>query len=145
MKWIDERCSRWDETKAAVVGAEAGVFALELTDRPKHSLLPGEWWRVEMDGEVVGYGWLDVVWGDAEILLAVRREARGRGVGTFILERLEEEARARGLNYLTNVVRSTHPRADEVAAWLRSRGFTSGEDGRLLRSVVRRTSPPPAA
>ena len=65
------------------------------------------------DGDrVVGYGWLDDVWGDAEILLAVEERARGTGAGAFALARLEEEAAARGLNYVVNVVRDTHPDRD---------------------------------
>ena len=73
------------------------------------ALAPSEWWRVEKDGRVVGYGWLDVNWGDAEILLATDPEDRRQGVGSFILDHLSEEASTRGLRYLTNVVRPTHP------------------------------------
>ena len=92
------------------------------------------------DGKTVGYGWMDVTWGDAEILLAVQTESRGHGVGSFILQRLEQEAAERGLHYLYNVVRGTHPQHDEVTAWLEARHFTASEDGKLMRAVVNATT-----
>lgn len=139
LSWIHESPSAWDESKAALVGgAEPGIFdrrygELSIGDPP-----PGEWWRVEQDGETVGYGWIDVVWGDAEILLATRPGVRGHGVGSFILTHLEQEARNRGLNYLYNVIRPTHPERAALSAWLQKRGFAPSEDGSLLRAVVPR-------
>ena len=93
--------------------------------------------RVEQDGAIVGYGWIDVVWGDAEILLATSPEAQRSGVGTFILDHLDEEARGMGLNYIYNMVRPTHPEAETVTAFLVKRGFESKPDGRLTRRVGR--------
>jgi hypothetical protein len=84
---------------------------------------------------VVGYGWLDDVWGDAEILLAVEQDARGTGAGAFALARLEEEAAARGLNYVINVVRDTHPDRASVTEWFLAHGFTGTDDGRLRKRV----------
>lgn len=139
LEWIRETPARWDaEKKRIVAGADTGIFDSRYRQCAEGAFVPGEWWRVEDGGRVVGYGWLDTVWGDAEILLATDIEARGRGVGTFILDHLEEEARARGLNYLYNVVRPTHPRREEISAWLEKRGFRPDEDGRLLRAVVGR-------
>jgi N-acetylglutamate synthase-like GNAT family acetyltransferase len=139
LQWIHENPPHWDAGKAAVIGgAGAGIF-----DFPKHAsgdLIPGDWWRVERDGVVLGYGWMDTTWGDAEILLAVGGAARGGGVGSFILDRLEEEAAARGLNYLYNVVRPTHPDRDGITAWLEKRGFkesTEGDRALLKRKVHR--------
>ncbi|RMG06976.1 MAG: GNAT family N-acetyltransferase, partial [Planctomycetota bacterium] len=130
LSWIRERAPLWDEDKARIVGdAPAGVFDSRYKALVPGAPVPGEWWRVEDDGRVVGYGWLEIVWGDAEVLLAVAPEDRGRGVGAFILERLEDEAQARGLNYLTNIVRPTHPEAEKVSAWLVKRGFKASEDG----------------
>jgi len=48
---------------------------------------------------------------------------RGRGVGAFILERLEDEAAARGLNYIYNVVPATHPHGAWIRNWLATHGF----------------------
>jgi N-acetylglutamate synthase-like GNAT family acetyltransferase len=137
LTWIQESPPYWDADKARIVGgAGAGIFQPSLTEREEGSLLPNDWWRVESDGKTVGYGWMDITWGDAEILLAVDPAARGRGVGTFILERLEAEARERGLHYIYNVVSDTHPDHDEVTQWLEARRFSASEDGKLLRAVV---------
>ena len=90
---------------------------------------------MERDDRVVGYGWLDDVWGDAEILMAVEEAARGTGAGAFALARLEEEAAGRGLNYVLNVVRDTHPDRAAVTGWFVAHGFTGTEDGRLRKQV----------
>jgi N-acetylglutamate synthase-like GNAT family acetyltransferase len=137
LQWIHETPPYWDDDKAGIVGdTHDGVFGNVFHGYRHGHLLPDDWWRVERDGRTVGYGWMDVTWGDAEILLAVAPRARNQGVGTFILDQLDREARERGLNYLYNVVRETHPNHDEVGAWLRQRRFTAAEDGRLYRAVV---------
>ncbi|MGE0709321.1 MAG: GNAT family N-acetyltransferase [Planctomycetota bacterium] len=137
LSWIAEpKLPTWDEAKRRIVGeAPAGIFDARYKALGVGETVPGEWWRVERDGEVVGFGWLELVWGDAEILLATAPGARGAGVGGFALERLEEEAGRRGLNYLYNVVRPTHPDGEQVTAWLVKRGFTASEDGALRRRV----------
>jgi GNAT superfamily N-acetyltransferase len=115
-----------------------GTFAGDFRHLRDGTVAPGEWWRVEDEsGRVVAYGWMDVVWGDAEILLAVDPPARGHGVGTFVLERLQLEAARRGLHCLCNVVSPDHPRKVEVTRWLELRGYSATADGRLLRTVVR--------
>lgn len=132
MDWIKEGPTRWDEDKQRIVGdAPVGIFDRRYSELTKGDIVPGEWWRVEDGGKVVGYGWLDIVWGDAEILLATAPESQGKGVGSFILGQLEKEARRRGVNYLYNIVRPTHPRRDRVTAWLKERGFEASEDGSL--------------
>ena len=131
-RWIRESPARWDEGKEAVLGgAPAGAFDLDGLRRSE--VLPGDWWRVEEDGRTVAYGFMDAVWGDAEILVVVEPEAQGRGLGGYVLEHLEEEARARGLRYLYNVVRPGHPRGAEVTRWLEARGFKPSEEGGVLR------------
>lgn len=135
-QWIHENPAYWDEGKRTIVGGAApGIF--ELGERADGDVVPGDWWRVEDDGKVVGYGWMDVNWGDAEILLAVAPDARGGGVGTYILDHLEGEARSRGLNYLYNVVRPTHPDRDAVSRWLTERRFRPSDEGHLKRAVAR--------
>jgi ribosomal protein S18 acetylase RimI-like enzyme len=136
LAWIRESTPAWDDDKQRVVGgAPPGVFeALRAT--PPGGMVPGEWWRAEDDGRVVAYGWMDVSWGDAEILLAVDPGWRRAGLGTYVLDRLDEEAARRGLRYLTNVVPEGHPQAGAVGDWLRRRGFhTQGEDWVLRRQV----------
>lgn len=136
MQWIHENPPHWDDDKATIVGGvPSGVF--QVGPYGDGDLLAGEWWRVERDGAVVGYGWMDCTWGDAEILLAVAPDARGGGVGSFILDRLEREASTRGLNYLYNVVRETHPERDAVSRWLGARGFARSHDDESLRRAVR--------
>jgi GNAT superfamily N-acetyltransferase len=134
-KWIAENPPQWDEPKAKIVGgAPEGIF--ETAGRSPGELVPGEWWRVEDDAGVAGYGWMDVTWGDAEILLAVAPDRQGSGVGTFILDQLEQEAAKHGVNYLLNVVRPTHPDREGISAWLGKRGFSRSHDDELLRRPV---------
>jgi GNAT superfamily N-acetyltransferase len=135
LKWIHENPALWDDDKAAIVGEQpVGIFRPE--ERAAGDLIGGEWWRVEQDGVVVGYGWMDCTWGDAEMLLAVAPAACKQGVGTFILDRLEREAAERGVNYLHNEVRTTHPDQAGITRWLEQRKFAPASDGRLLRRVV---------
>jgi len=136
LSWIQEQPPRWNGPKLDIIGA-APEGAFDFRHARVGDLLPGDWWRVEDDGRIVGYGWLDAVWGDAEILLAVAPADQGRGVGSFILEHLQTEARERGLNYLYNVVRETHPQRAAVTAWLERHGFQPSADGALRRAVGR--------
>src|SRR5262245_42352336 len=131
-RWVHESPARWDANKEAVLGG-APAGALDLDALRRSEILPGDWWRVEEEGRTVAYGFMDAVWGDAEILVAVSSQAQGQGLGGFVLERLEEEARARGLRYLYNVVRPSHPRGAEVTRWLTSRGFKDSDQGGVLR------------
>lgn len=135
MKWIHEDQAYWNDDKQRIVGqAPEGVFDRRYGECRKGELMPGEWWRVEKDGKTIGFGWLDINWGDGEILLATDESERGRGVGTFILEKLAGEARSRGLNYVYNIVRPNHPDRAELTRWLQKRGFSGSEDGSLFRA-----------
>jgi GNAT superfamily N-acetyltransferase len=135
LSWVHEPSPTWDADKRRVIGsAPAGVFDLAY---PDGAALPGDWWACTSDGAVVGYGWLDATWGgDAEILLAVDASARAQGVGSFVLQRLEDEAAKRGLNYVYNTVRATHPDRDELHDWLSVRGFRGGTADTTLRKRV---------
>ena len=141
LAWIHETPAEWDAGKATVVGgAPDGIFR----DFPfkDGELIPGEWWRVESDGKLAGYGWMEYDWAEAEITLAVAPEFRGSGVGTFILDQLEKEAASRGLNYLYNVVRESHPDREQVTRWLEARRFGhSHDDDRLVRRVEHAAQP----
>jgi GNAT superfamily N-acetyltransferase len=139
LSFIHESPARWDQEKAKILGsAPPGVF--DFSHYRDGDLLPGDWWRVESDGTSLGFGWMDAVWGDAEILLAVAAEARARGVGTFILDHLEQEASRRGLNQLYNVVPPAHPEPERLRSWLEKRHFRPSEDGTLLQRSVRAQS-----
>lgn len=135
LSWVHEPNPVWDADKRRVIGtAPAGVFDLAYVDG---EALPGDWWACTSDGAVVGYGWLDATWGgDAEILLAVDASARSRGVGSFILDRLEDEAASRGLNYVYNTVRVTHPDREDLHDWLAVRGYRGGTSDTTLRKRV---------
>jgi N-acetylglutamate synthase-like GNAT family acetyltransferase len=126
----------WDADKQRIVGSVPGVFAVQAS--APGAVLPGDWWRVEDDGRVVGYGWMDYSWGDAEILLAVEPGVQSRGVGTFILDRLDDEAAQRGLNYLYNVIPAQHADKGGLKRWLLRRGFVGAKDGDLFKRTVQR-------
>ncbi len=135
LTWIRETPPVWDQDKRRIIaGAPAGVFSLGAFH--DNDVVPGDWWRVEEDGRVVGYGWMDHAWGDAEILLAVSPDLQGRGAGTFILDRLEDEAAGRGINYLYNVVPPAHPDRAGLERWLLRRGFVASQEGGLLKRRV---------
>jgi GNAT superfamily N-acetyltransferase len=138
--WIHESVPYWDEDKARIIGAaEPDSFPVEF-EASCHggSVLPGDWWRVaDENGRVIAFAWMDVTWGDAEMLLVVDAAHRNRGIGTWILDRLEDEARARGLNYLYNRVSHDHPLRSDVVGWLRKRSFLTADDGTLFRAVIR--------
>lgn len=138
LSWIAEQPALWDADKARLIGqSPAGIFDLRFQQREAGDLLPGDWWRAaDEKGRTLGYGWMDVVWGDAEILLVTAPDARGRGVGSFILEQLVAMARERGLHRVYNTVRPTHPQGAAISAWLVERGFRSAEDGTLGRSIT---------
>jgi GNAT superfamily N-acetyltransferase len=139
LDWIREHPANWDADKARIVGgAPAGTF--DLGDIESGAPLAGEWWRVEEDGVTAAYAWIDSVWGDAEMLLAVDPARQGRGIGTFVLDRLEQEAGQRGLHYIYNVVRPDHPDKERVTAWLEARAFEPTPDGTLRRKVPGRSS-----
>ena len=132
--WVREDTPVWDAAKQSIVGG-APAGALEVPKLAPGALAPGEWFRVEEAGAIVGYGWMDCTWGDAEVTLAVDARRRGQGVGAFIVAHLEKEAASRGVNYLYNAVRPTHPEKETVTRWLLSLGFQPSGDGLLKKRV----------
>jgi GNAT superfamily N-acetyltransferase len=140
LAWIREDSPRWDAHKQRLFG-EAELAAVGLAAPAPGEPVANEWWRVTDGGEVVGYGWLDSEWGDARITFFVAPGQRGRGVGRFILQHLEAEAAARGLNYIYNVVPETHPDGRWIANWLSLQGFREASRGQLRRRVPRARTP----
>lgn len=136
LTWHRETAPVWNEDKQRIVGG-APPGAINLGTFAPGAVVPGDWFRVEGDGRVVGYGWMDHAWGDAEILLAVDPGSQDGGIGTFILDRLEDEAAARGINYVYNVVPDRHPDPAGLERWLLRRGFVASQDDRLLKRAVR--------
>jgi len=136
LHWTKENTPRWDADKQRLFGPEE-LAAVGITVPPPGTAIADEWWRVTDDeGTVAGYGWLDSEWGDAEITFVVGRARRGAGIGGFIVDRLEDEAAERGLNYIYNVVPATHPDPAWMTRWLESHGFAPGH-GDLRRQVRR--------
>ena len=136
MEWVRETPARWNAAKAAVLGElPPELFGL---GRPADGdPLADEWWRVEQDGEVLGYGRLDDTWGDAEVLMLVTPARRSSGVGSFILANLEAEATARKVNYIYNVVPQRHPDPESVTDFLTTHGFERTDLGELRKRVSR--------
>jgi GNAT superfamily N-acetyltransferase len=134
LHWTKEDTPRWDADKQRLFGPEE-LAAVGITAPPPGAPIADEWWRVtDDDGTVTGYGWLDSEWGDAEITFVVSRARRGAGIGGFIVDRLEDEAAGRGLNYIYNVVPATHPDPAWMTRWLKTHGFAPGH-GDLRRQV----------
>jgi len=133
LTWHHEEHPAWDADKQRVIGgAPEGAFVLPFAEG---DALPGEWWSARDGEHVVGYGRLDISWGgDAEVLLAVDPGSQGQGVGSFVLAGLEQEATARGINYVYNTIRE-HERRDLVHDWLVVRGFRGAVDGDLRKRV----------
>lgn len=149
LTWEREARPVWDADKARIVAsAPEGALALDFADGAE---LPGDWFLAKDGGEVVGFGVLDTTWGgDAEITLVVDAARHGQGVGSFVMDRLEREARSRGINYVYNTVRDTHPQRDEVHDWLAVRGYRGNERDASLRKRVddpdaEEATPAPAA
>ena len=140
LTWIREATALWDADKQRILGdGSDGMFAVAAS--APGAVLPGDWWRVEDDGRVVGYGWMDYSWGDAEVLLAVASTSQAHGIGTFILDRLDEEAAQRGLNYLYNVIPAQHHDKGRLKRWLLRRGFVGAKEGELFKRTVHSRKP----
>jgi GNAT superfamily N-acetyltransferase len=140
LTWTAEPTPRWDADKAAAF-SPAGPTVHGLGTPTEGDALGDAWWRVETaDGEVAGFGRLDDTWGDAEVLVAVVPAFRGRGVGAWAMDRLADEAAARSLNYVYNVVPVGHPDREAVASWLGVQGFDARDTGELRRRVTTRAA-----
>ncbi|HET8599132.1 MAG TPA: GNAT family N-acetyltransferase [Segeticoccus sp.] len=145
LTWEREPRPVWDADKERIIGG-APEGALDVS-YPDGAELPGDWFVAAEDGKPVGYGWMDSTWGgDTEILLAVDTAQQGRGVGSFVMTHLEWEAAQRGINYVYNTVRETHPDRDQVHDWLLVRGYRGNErDASLRKRVAVEDTSEPAA
>ncbi|MFJ6131844.1 GNAT family N-acetyltransferase [Janibacter terrae] len=135
LTWEHEARPVWDADKARIAAsAPDGALVLDFADGAE---LPGDWFVARDGAEVVGLGVLDTTWGgDAEITLAVDAARQGQGVGSWVMEHLEQEARSRGINYVYNTVPDAHPQRDDVHDWLLVRGYRGNEGDASLRKRV---------
>ncbi|WP_435202922.1 GNAT family N-acetyltransferase [Janibacter sp. GS2] len=135
LTWEREERPLWDAEKARIAAsAPEGALTLDFADGAE---LPGDWFVAKDGDAVVGIGVLDTTWGgDAEITLVIDGARQGQGVGSFVMDRLEQEARVRGINYVYNTVRDEHPQRDEVHDWLVVRGYWGNERDASLRKRV---------
>lgn len=143
LKWSRESRPRWDADKQRIIGgAPAGALDIGY---PEGAELPGDWFAASDGDRVVGYGWMDSTWGgDTEILLAVDPDSQGKGIGSFVMGSLEQEAARRGVNYVYNTVRDSHPDRDAVHDWLMVRGYRGNERDASLRKHVATDDAAPA-
>lgn len=135
LQWQKEDVPRWDADKQRLFD-DTALLSVGM-DRPgPYTCLADEWWRVtDAQGAVVGYGWLDSEWGDAQITFFADPDHRGEGIGAFILDHLDDEARQRGLNYIYNIVPDSHPDRAWMTSWLARRGLHKSTQGDLRRRV----------
>ncbi len=133
--WQKDDDPRWDADRTRLFD-ESGLASVGMTRPADGAPVADEWWRAtDESGELVGYGWLDSEWGDAQISFFVAPDRRGAGVGAFILDKLEDEARRRGLNHIYNVVPDSHPDRRWMTHWLTLHGFRDSGRGELRRHV----------
>jgi len=105
--------------------------------------MPGVWLILAREGDaVIGFALGRAVAGEAELLLlAVRRNAQGRGIGKMLLDRFTEEARGRGATRLHLEVRegnhalSLYERADFTLVG-RRRNYYSGRAGQTYDALT---------
>lgn len=98
--------------------------------------MPGVWLSLARDGRgVIGFGLARLVADEAELLLlAVSRDAQGRGVGKMLLERFEALAKMRGATRLHLEVREGNHAVKlyEQSGFTlvgRRRNYYTGDDG----------------
>ena len=136
LRWVKDDDPRWDADRERVFATVPdGVFRPSCPAAAA-SGCPATGGGSEAGRRVVGYGWLDDVWGDAEILLAVEDGARGTGAGAFALARLEDGG-GRARTELRGQRGPRHPsrprRSHRAGSW--RRGFAGTDDGRLRKQV----------
>jgi ribosomal-protein-alanine N-acetyltransferase len=105
--------------------------------------MPGVWLSLARDGEqVVGFSLSRVIAGEAELLLlAVKRESQGQGIGKRLLERFNVSAEARGARRLHLEVRDGNAALklyekagfEEVG---RRRNYYTGRDGQVYDALT---------
>ncbi|GEM_PF-5388488 len=124
MYWIKEDKAIWNENKARIIGSNIGSFFLDFP--VQSDILPGEWFNLtDENGEIVGYGWINVSEGDAEISVAIDGKYQGRGYGSQIIDNLYREVESLGFEEIIVVVRQENPNASDVVKWAYKNGYVA--------------------
>lgn len=124
----------WDLDKEALLGKEPDAFNLKRVEA--NAPVAGRWWRATIAGETVGFASLLAEEQSdqqsvgshgcphtVELIVGIREDRRGSGIGQQILEVVLEVARVEGCDAVTAVVSATNPRAKDVLTWLFRNGF----------------------
>lgn len=119
--WIKEEEPVWDSDKEDIIDcAPQGSFNMG----PKsNGTISGDWWKLVENKRVIGYGWISMISGDAELLIAVRKSEQHKGYGNIILENLEMEASKLKHNKVVAIIQSENINAVNIIYWLDRKGF----------------------
>lgn len=105
--------------------------------------MPGVWLTLARDGEAaVGFAMGRVVAGEAELLLlAVKRNSQGKGVGRLLLDRFVQKAQERGAARFHLEVRDGNHamKLYEQAGFVevgRRRNYYTGRDGQIYDALT---------
>jgi ribosomal protein S18 acetylase RimI-like enzyme len=130
MDWIQEQPALWDETKQNILGANKGAFDIEHTQVGGE--LDGVWFKLIDNNEIIGYGWIDLAYGNPEISIAVDSHKRFSGYGNTILRNLEEKALALGFSEVECIVRRKNADAINAIKWFHRNGFVPDWPGQEI-------------
>ncbi|WP_378152640.1 GNAT family N-acetyltransferase [Chungangia koreensis] len=122
MKLIKDENPMWDDNKKTIV--EEGPFNLKNPEIG--SPLEEEWWKlIDMDQNVLGYGWITMENNDFEISVAIHKNHQELGLGTYILGELEQIAKNRGFKATVSVVRKKNDNSESIINWLCRKNYIS--------------------
>ena len=115
----------WDDTKRRFI-VEESPGAFRILSPCLGAQLSGHWWRVELDGDTVGYAWLSIEEeGVAELSVAIGKHFRSQRVGRTVLGELEREAAQLGFKRVIGVVQSENPQQEKILSWLFDEGYSA--------------------
>lgn len=122
MCWIKEEKPLWDRNKIKIIGSNIGCFV--ISDIQEGDKLEGKWFKLtDKYGQIVGYGWIDIIGGEAEISVAVDKKYKGNGYGTQIINNLYTEIKKLGFDEVIAVVREENSNAEDVIRWVYKNGY----------------------
>ena len=144
----------WDEEKDAVFGGTSDAVVLGFCSQglPIAGLVDS--FRASVGNTVVGYAFiyspensgedegLSPVGPDnsaaAELIVVVRSDNRGMGIGTELLSVAERAAKDRGFPAIEGVVRQSNPSAIQITEWLAAHSFRAPVPVKDIPAVLSR-------